>query len=141
MFASAHVSLRILMPPQEACSALQGLHDHAVAREPFRMHKGASGLWLSRQRTVHCDDPLRIVQLPGRLWVSPWPVRVRLECSAWSDNEAELGIQPIRLNWPVCSDRYCKVARTALAELATSLTHFKLEPRLEPSVAGLGVGS
>jgi hypothetical protein len=67
------------------------------------------------------EDCLQLFEQRGLLLLGGWPVRVRLECTPWSETTSELGIRPTRLGWAVGGRWYSETVSCLLHQLVWSL--------------------
>jgi hypothetical protein len=111
MDISAHISKRSSIEPRRAADAVA-----TWSRNNRHVSLRAARLRLASTPEPTSNDPLQLAEVRGILWLSGWPVRVRLECRVWSDSEVEFSLRSTNLRWPVGTVRYVRAA-TMLLEL------------------------
>jgi hypothetical protein len=129
MDISAHISKRSSIEPRKAANAVV-----AWCRNNRHVSVRSARLRLATGPEPTSDDPLQLAEVRGILWLSGWPVRVRLECRVWSDSEVELSLRSTSLRWPVGTDRYVEAA-SHLLDLVDGAARTVAEPSAQPDAA------
>lgn len=120
MAVHAYVSRRVLIDPEVARQRLaEWIRCPDLPASPAAVMSTFARFWPVGGLTPERMDCLFAVR--GLLWVAIYPVRVRLECTLWSQSECELGLRPAYLRWPVGGRRYFREAAALLGEIRESL--------------------
>jgi hypothetical protein len=122
MTKSAYIARRLAVEPSSARRAIA-----ECQRETFQVtlpggsQRVTARLVLASEPETRGLSAIQLFQRRGTLWIGFWPVRVHLECTAWSETESELGLRPSNLKWPVRTERYARAGVAILQEIGEAL--------------------
>jgi hypothetical protein len=122
MTSSVYLAQRLRVEPTTAQRLFNTLRPGKAGADETRVGKWFhSRLWLAAEAEPPSLDPLQLSKRRGILWIGPWPIKVLLECTIWSETESELGLRPRHLRWPVGGTSYFHAATAVLHEVAQCL--------------------